>query len=344
MDNLVNLENDNYYTNEINYEPITDPKNEKFSLYPIKYHELWNQYKKQLAAFWKAEEIDFSQDYKDWINLTSEKQYVIKMILAFFANTDGIVNLNISSKLMNEITINEAKIAYTFQMMMENIHSEVYSIMLDNLIRDENEKKFLFDSIKTIPAIEKISTWALKWIDNDVSLAYRIIAFACVEGIFFSGAFATIFWLKKYEGSGKQFMPGLVKSNEFIARDEGMHMLFACELYKLIQNKPSEIEVIKIISDSVDIAKNFNNDSIKCKLVGLNSDLMNQYVEYVADRLIVSLGYKKKYKSTNPFSFMDTIGMLQKTNLHESRPTEYQSAHLIIQSTNFQSISNNDDF
>jgi ribonucleoside-diphosphate reductase subunit M2 len=342
MDNLLDLKNDLYYTEEINSEPITDTKYEKFSLYPIVYHGIWAQYKKQQSAFWKAEEIDFSQDYKDWERLSSDKKYVIKMILAFFANTDGIVNLNISSRLMNEITINEAKTAYAYQMMIENVHSEVYSILLDNLIRDPSEKAHLFDSIKTIPSIKKISDWALKWIDSDKHISYRIIAFACVEGIFFSGAFATIFWLKKYEGSGKLFMPGLIKSNEFISRDESMHQDFACELFKLIINKPSEKEVADIVKESVEIAKNFNNDSIKIKLIGLNSDMMNQYIEYVADRLIVSLGYNKIYKVSNPFSFMDTIGMVQKTNFHEQRATEYQSAHVGFESKNLKILSQDD--
>jgi len=330
------------YTNQMNIEPITDKSNEKFSLYPIKYHGLWTQYKKQQSSFWKAEEIDFSQDYKDWEKLDEDKKHVIKMILAFFANTDGIVNLNIGSRLMNEITINEAKFTYQYQMAMENVHSETYSIMLDNLIKDPIEKNYLLNSITTIPSIKKISDWAIKWINSDVSIGHRIIAFACVEAIFFSGAFATIFWLKKYEGGGKLFMPGLVKSNEFISRDEGLHSDFACELYKLVINKLSEKETHEIIKDSVEISKNFNNETIKCKLVGLNSNLMNQYMEYIADRLSVSLGYTKIYKTPNPFTFMDTIGMMQKTNFHEQRPTEYQSAHLSFESKKF--IIDNEDF
>jgi len=326
--NTIRTSIDEYFDNELNKEPILDESNTRFCIYPIVYQNLWNSYKKQQSAFWKAEEIDFSQDYKDWLNLNEDEQYVIKMILAFFANTDGIVNLNIGSTFLNEITINEAKVAYTYQMMMENIHSESYSLMLDNLIRDKTEKKYLFDAIKTISSIKKISDWALKWINSKTHISKRIVAFACVEGIFFSGAFATIFWLKKYKGSGKLFMPGLIKSNEFIARDEGMHTDFACELFNLIQNKPDKSEIINIIKDSVEIAKNFSIESIKCKLVGLNSDLMNQYIEYVADRLSVSLGYDKIYKVTNPFTFMESIGMLQKTNFHEQRPTEYQSAHI----------------
>ena len=337
---LIDLQIDNYF---INSEPITDKSNERFHLYPITYPTIWNEYKKQLSSFWKAEEIDLSQDFNDWNKLDPDKKHVIKMILAFFANTDGIVNLNISSKFMNEITINEAKIAYTFQMAMENIHQEVYTNLLDNLIKDNEEKEYLFDAIKTIPSIKKMTDWIFKWIESEVSIGIRIIAFACVEGIFFSSAFATIFWLKKYEGSGQLFMPGLMKSNEFISRDEGLHCNFACELFKLVVNKPPFPTVKRLINDSVEIAKNFNNESIKTKLIGLNSDLMNQYIEFVADRLIVSLGYEKIYRATNPFSFMDTIGMLQKTNFHESRPTEYQSAHNKMQNKDL-TLLNDEDF
>lgn len=343
MSSLIDLRIDDYFISNINKEPITDKNNERFYLYPIVYTSLWEQYKKQQSSFWKAEEIDYSQDYNDWEELDEDKQYVIKMILAFFANTDGIINLNISSKFMNEITINEAKITYIYQMAIENVHQEVYSILLDNLIKDPEEKTFLFEAIKTIPSIKKISDWALKWINIDIPIGIRIIAFACIEGIFFSGAFATIFWLKKYEGSGRMFMPGLIKSNEFIARDEGMHVEFACELYKLINNKPNTREVINIIKDSVEIAKNFNNESIKTKLIGLNSTLMNDYIEFIADRLAVSLGYDKIYKTINPFSFMETIGMVQKTNFHENRPTEYQSAHNKISSSNL-TILNAEEF
>ncbi len=338
---LIDTESDIYYDSEINHEPILDKKNERFCLYPLEYTSLWALYKKQQSAFWKAEEIDFSQDYKDWEKLSSQEKHVIKMILAFFANSDGIVNLNISSQLLNKITINEAKVTYNYQMMMENIHSEAYALMLDNLIKDKKEKEKLFNAITTISSIKKISDWAIKWIDSDVHISNKIIAFACVEGIFFSGAFATIFWLKKYKSSGKMFMPGLIKSNEFIARDEGMHVEFACELYKLIVNKPNSKDVLKIIKESVEIAYDFVIESIQCKLVGMNSELMFDYIKYVADRLLVSLGYEKHYKVSNPFTFMDSIGMVQKTNFHEQRPTEYQSAYNTETSREFIC---NDDF
>jgi ribonucleotide reductase beta subunit family protein with ferritin-like domain len=341
MANLINIEQDFHYIKEIEYEPILDKKNERFCLYPIVYNNLWDLYKKQQSAFWKTEEIDCSQDYKDWLELDPNEQQVIKMILAFFANTDGIVNLNISSKLLDKITINEAKVTYVYQMMIENIHSEMYALLLDNLIKDKKEKEHLFNAITTIPSIKKISDWALKWIDSDTHIANRIVAFACIEGIFFSGAFATIFWLKNFKGSGKTFMSGLIKSNEFIARDEGMHCEFACELFKLINNKPTSIEIKNIIVEAVDIAYDFVTESIKCKLIGLNSTLMHQYITYVADRLLVSLGYDKHYKTTNPFSFMDTIGMVQKTNFHELRPSEYQSAY---SSNSSREFVNSEDF
>lgn len=293
MSSLVNINNDEYYTNQIEYEPILDESNRRFTLFPIQYHSLWVQYKKQEKSFWTAEEIDFSQDYKDFETLNNDKKYVIKMILAFFASMDGIVNFNIDENLLKKITINEAITTYRFQAVMESIHNECYSLMIDNLIKDQKEKNYLFNSIKTIPSIKKIADWAIKWIESDVSLAHKIVAFACIEGILFSGAFAIIYWIKNYEGSGKNFMPGLIKSNELISRDEGLHCDFACELYKYINNKLSEKEIHQLIVESVEIAKDFNNESLKCKFIGLNSNLMNQYTEYIADRLVVSLGYSK---------------------------------------------------
>ena len=344
MSNLLNINDDEYYSKKIDYEPLLDESNRRFTLFPIKYNGLWEQYKKQEKSIWTAEEIDFSQDYKDFETLNADKKYVIKMILAFFASMDGIVNFNIDENLLKKITINEAITTYRFQAMMESIHNECYSLMIDNLIKDNKEKLYLFNSIKTIPSIKKIADWALNWINSDTSIAHKIIAFACIEAILFSGAFAIIFWLKKYEGGGRIFMPGLTKSNELISRDEGLHTEFACELYKLLNNKLSDREVNQIITESVDIAKNFNNESIKCKLIGLNATLMNQYIEYVADRLLVSLGYNKLFKSSNPFSFMETIGMMQKTNFHESRATEYKSAHLEYATEETFKILENEDF
>lgn len=344
MSNLTIDNSDDYYTKEIEYEPMFDEANRRFTLFPIQYPTIWAEYKKQEKSLWTAEEIDFSQDYKDFEKLGSDAKYVIKMILAFFASMDGIVNFNIEENLLKKITIIEAITTYRFQAMMEGIHNECYSLMIDNLIKDRSEKTHLFNSIKTIPSIKKIADWAFRWIKSSESITHTIIAFACIEGILFSGAFAIIYWLKKYEGSGNMFMPGLIKSNELISRDEGYHCDFACEFYKLINNKLSEKEVHSIIKEAVDIAKHFNSESIKCKLVGLNVDSMNQYIEYIGDRLSVSLGYSKIFKSQNPFKFMETIGMMQKTNFHESRPTEYKSAHMeyAIESTSLTILSDDD--
>jgi ribonucleotide reductase beta subunit family protein with ferritin-like domain len=309
----IDPENNDYFIGkQINYEPILDESNRRFTLFPIKYPEIWDQYKKQEKSFWTTEEIDFSQDYKHFEKLDGDKKHVIKMILAFFASMDGIVNFNIDENLLKKITINEAITAYRFQATMEGIHNECYSLMIDNLIKDPQEKNYLFNSIKTIPSIEKIADWAIKWIESDITIAHKLVAFACVEGILFSGAFCIIYWFKKYEGGGENFMPGLIKSNELISRDEGLHFDFACELYKYITNKLSEKEVHQIIRESVEIAKNFNENTIKYKLIGINSDKLNKYTEYIADRLSVSLGYSKIYKiPTCPAEWMSTIGMVQ---------------------------------
>jgi len=307
-------------------EPILDEKNSQFTMYPINYQELWNLYQKQLSSFWKPQEIDFSKDYEDFIELNNDEQHYIKRVLAFFAASDGIVNFNLSKRFLQEIKIQEAITCYTFQMMMENIHSESYSIMLDNLIKDSEEKNHLFQSIKTVESVKKLSDWAMRWIESDLSFAHRVVAFAVVEGIFFSGAFASIFWLKRYKSNGRLFLQGLIKSNEFIARDEGMHVQFACEIYKLLSNKLSNEAIIDIINDGVNVAKEFMDDALPIRLLGMNSDNMGEYIEYVADRLFVELGYQKYYKTKNPFVFMETIGMADKTNFFESRPTQYQSA------------------
>lgn len=312
-----------------NYEPILDENNHRFTLFPITYTKLWDNYKKQVASFWKAEEIDFSKDYDDFITLKEEIQEFIKRVLAFFAPSDGIVNFNLQTRFLQEIKIPEAVVTYTYQMMMENIHSEVYSIMLDNLIKDKEEKKYLFNSIKNVESVKLLSDWAIKWIDSDLSFAHRVIAFAVVEGVFFSGAFASIFWLKRYQSNGRLFLPGLIKSNEFIARDEGMHVQFACDIYELLEHKLPSESVYSIVKEGVDIAKIFTNDALPIRLIGMNSESMGEYIEYVADRLLVDLGYRKYYNVKNPFTFMETIGMTGKTNFFEARPTEYQSSHVL---------------
>lgn len=307
-------------------EPILDESNSRFTMYPIQYQGLWDLYQKQLSSFWKPQEIDFSKDYEDFVELSTDEQHYIKRVLAFFAASDGIVNFNLSKRFLQEIKIMEAITCYTFQMMIEGIHSETYSLMLDNLIKDSTEKDHLFQSIKTVESVKKLGDWAMHWIESDLSFAHRVVAFAVVEGIFFSGAFASIFWLKRYKSNGRLFLQGLVKSNEFIARDEGMHVQFACEIYKLLQTKLSKEAVFEIIDDGVRVAKIFMKDALPIRLLGMNSDSMEQYIECVADRLLMDLGYKKMYNTPNPFVFMETIGMLGKSNFFESRPTDYQSA------------------
>lgn len=309
------------------YEPLFDSKYSKHTLYPINFPEIFGKYKEQLNAFWSPDEIDFSTDYADWETLKDNEKKVLEFILAFFSNSDSIVNLNISERLLDEIQPPEAKYAYNFQMAMENIHSEVYSMLIETYIKDESRKKYLFDSIKTIPTIKAIADWGFKWIDNNnISFAERIIAFACIEGILFSGAFAVIFWFKHHKNNGRAFLPGLMKSNELISRDEGMHTDFACTLYKYINNKLSNDTVNNIVKEAIEISMNFNASLLETKLIGLNVDLLNEYSKYVGDRLLVSLGYSKLYNNKNPFSFMETIGMVQKTNFHESRPSEYRKS------------------
>jgi ribonucleotide reductase beta subunit family protein with ferritin-like domain len=307
-------------------EPILDESNSRFTMYPIQYQGLWDLYQKQLSSFWKPQEIDFSKDYEDFVELSADEQHYIKRVLAFFAASDGIVNFNLSKRFLQEIKIMEAITCYTYQMMIEGIHSETYSLMLDNLIKDPTEKDFLFQSIKTVESVKKLGDWAMHWIESDLSFAHRVVAFAVVEGIFFSGAFASIFWLKRYKSNGRLFLQGLVKSNEFIARDEGMHVQFACEIYKLLETKLSKEAMFTIIDDGVKVAKIFMKDALPIRLLGMNSESMEQYIECVADRLSMDLGYKKMYNTPNPFVFMETIGMLGKSNFFESRPTDYQSA------------------
>lgn len=312
-----------------NIEPLLDPENERFTMFPIKFPKIWEMYKMQQELYWKAEEIDFTGDVDDFEKLSDDEQHFVKMILAFFASSDGIVNFNLRERFINEIKITEAQVVYGWQQMIENVHSEVYSLMLENIIKDPVEKNKLFNSIQTVESIKKMADWAFKWIESSESIAHRIIAFAAVEGIFFSGAFASIYWLKKYRNRGKNIMNGLVKSNQFIARDEGMHTLFACLLYSMILNKLDKSTVHNIIKEAVEISKMFNSDAIRCELIGMNIDLMHQYIEYIGDTLCVMLGYDKIYNSENPFNFMESIGILNKNNFFESRSSEYQSAHTV---------------
>ncbi|EJP64802.1 hypothetical protein ACQRIT_003953 [Beauveria bassiana] len=304
-------------------EPLLQENPQRFVLFPIKYHEIWQMYKKAEASFWTAEEIDLSKDLHDWNNrLTADEQYFISHILAFFAASDGIVNENLVERFSGEVQIPEARCFYGFQIMMENIHSETYSLLIDTYIKEQAQRTYLFNAIDTIPCIRKKADWALRWIsDKESTFAQRLVAFAAVEGIFFSGAFASIFWLKK-----RGLMPGLTFSNELISRDEGLHTDFACLLHSHLNNRASK-EIIKtIITDAVTIEKEFLTEALPCGLLGMNATLMQQYIEFVADRLLVALGNEKIYKSTNPFDFMENISLGGKTNFFEKRVGEYQKA------------------
>ena len=310
----------------IEKEPILEENPNRFVLFPIKYDKLWEAYKKAESSFWTAEEIDFSKDTNDWDKLTDNEQYFIKNIIAFFAGSDGIVLENLVGNFCNEIQIPEARCFYGFQIAIENIHSEVYSLLIDKYVKDVKEKDTLFNAIEEIPCVKRKAEWAIKWMSKDrASFAKRVVAFAVVEGIFFSGSFCAIFWLKK-----RGLMPGLTFSNELISRDEGMHTDFAVLIYSMLVNKLDSEEIYKIVTEAVEIEKNFINDSIPCAMIGMNSDLMSQYIEYVADRLIVQLGYAKYYNSENPFDFMQLISMENKTNFFEKRVSEYSLANVKV--------------
>jgi ribonucleoside-diphosphate reductase beta chain len=301
-------------------EPILKENPNRFVLFPIQNDEVWQMYKKAEASFWTAEEIDLSQDLKDWENLNDGERHFISHVLAFFAASDGIVNENLAVNFMNEVQIPEARCFYGFQIMMENIHSETYSLLIDTYVKKQSEKDHLFNALETVPAVGKKGEWALKWIESE-NFAERLIAFAAVEGIFFSGSFCSIFWMKK-----RGLMPGLTFSNELISRDEGLHCDFACLLYKMLVNKLPEERVQEIIRDAVTIEQEFVTDALPVDLIGMNAKLMSQYIEFVADRLLGELGCKKIYNSTNPFDFMEMISLQGKTNFFEKRVGEYQKA------------------
>jgi ribonucleoside-diphosphate reductase beta chain len=297
-------------------------KKNRFVIFPIKYQQIWKQYKKQISCFWTAEEIDLSKDLEDFKKLSDNEKHFITHILAFFAGSDGIVIENLGTRFLSETHIPEARCAYGFQLMMENIHGETYSLLIDTLIKDDTEKTHLFNAIDTIPCIAKKANWALKWIEDDTSnFATRLVAFACVEGIFFSGSFCAIYWLKK-----RGLMPGLTFSNELISRDEGMHTDFACLMYSMLDEKLNKETLYSIIRDCVNIEKEFIVESIPCNLIGMNSIMMCQYIEFVADRLILQLGYPKIYNVENPFQFMELISLENKTNFFEKRVSEYSLA------------------
>ncbi|ORX95228.1 ribonucleoside-diphosphate reductase small chain [Basidiobolus meristosporus CBS 931.73] len=303
-------------------EPLLKPNPRRFVLFPIKYHDVWQMYKKAEASIWTAEEVDLSKDMNDWEKLNDGERHFISHVLAFFAASDGIVNENLVERFSNEVQIPEARFFYGFQVMIENIHSETYSLLIDTYIRDTDERNKLFNAIDTIPCIKKKADWALKWIsDTESTFATRLVAFAAVEGIFFSGSFASIFWLKK-----RGLMPGLTFSNELISRDEGLHTDFACLLFSLLRKRPSVSTVTSIITEAVLIEQEFLTDALPVGLIGMNAKLMSQYIEFVADRLLVALGCPKVYNSENPFDFMDLISLQGKTNFFEKRVSDYQKS------------------
>lgn len=320
-------------------EILLQPEHNRFVTFPIKFNSPWKMYKNSVACFWTPEEIDLTKDMNDWEKLNDNEKHFIKYVLGFFAASDGIVNLNIMDRFLQEVQMMEARYFYNYQIMMENIHSETYALLLDTYIKDEKEKNKLLNSIKTIPCIKRKAEWALKWIENDeASFSKRLVIFAAVEGIHFSGSFAAIFWLKK-----RGLMPGLSFSNQLISRDEGQHTDFACLLYSMMNEKLSVEEVNGIISEAVDIEIEFITESLPCSLLGMNSDEMKKYIKFVADRLLLQLGYKKLYNEKNPFDFMDMISMEQKGNFFETKISEYSKAGVLDESSNLE-LTFTDDF
>lgn len=307
-------------------EPILAQNNSRFVLFPIKYDAIWKMYKKAEASFWTAEEIDLEQDRRDWLDRTDDEKHFISYVLAFFASSDGIVIENLASRFMTEVTVPEARAFYGFQIMMENIHSETYSLLIDTFIHEQDKKELLFKSIETIPCIQAKAEWALKWITSTNSFAERLVAFAIVEGIFFSASFCAIFWLKK-----RGLMPGLCFSNELIARDESCHLEFACLLYSLLQNKLSQERIYEIVQEAVECEKRFVQEALSCSLIGMNSVSMCQYVEFVSDRLLYDLGCEKLYNTQNPFEWMELISLQGKANFFEKRESNYQKTGVSLQ-------------
>lgn len=318
-------------------EPILIEDPNRFVIFPIKHSDIWEYYKKAEASFWTAEEIDLSQDLIDWGKLNDGERHFVSHVLAFFAASDGIVNENLAENFVSEVQYAEAKFFYGFQIMMENIHSETYSLLIDTYIKDVAEKDNLFRALDTIDCVKKKGQWALKWIESD-SFVERLLAFAAVEGIFFSGSFCSIFWLKK-----RGLMPGLTFSNELISRDEGLHCDFACHIYnKHIVNKIPNERIIEIITDAVEIEQEFVVDALPVDLIGMNSKLMSQYIEFCADRLLESLGCDRYYNAENPFDFMEMISLQGKTNFFEKRVAEYQKSGVANESS--KTFSLDEDF
>eukprot|EP00747_Dinoflagellata_sp_TGD_P139440 gnl/TRDRNA2_/TRDRNA2_175892_c0_seq44.p1 gnl/TRDRNA2_/TRDRNA2_175892_c0~~gnl/TRDRNA2_/TRDRNA2_175892_c0_seq44.p1 ORF type:complete len:350 (-),score=83.55 gnl/TRDRNA2_/TRDRNA2_175892_c0_seq44:157-1206(-) len=302
-------------------DPLLMENPQRWVMFPIQYPQVWEMYKKHEASFWTAEEIDLSQDNKDWESLAEKEQHFIKHILAFFAASDGIVLENLAGAFSTEIQIPEARAFYGFQIAMENIHSETYSLLIEQYVKDPVERNSIFDAIHTMPAVKEKAEWAIQWMNQDNSFAERVVAFACVEGVLFSGSFCAIYWLKK-----RGLMPGLTFSNELISRDEGLHAEFACLIYSMLQNPLPEDVVHDIVRGAVQVERKFICDALSCDLIGMNSDLMTRYIEFVADRLLAALGHKKLFNSVNPFDWMELISLQGKTNFFEKRVGEYQKA------------------
>jgi ribonucleoside-diphosphate reductase beta chain len=306
-------------------EPILQETLDRFILFPIQHHDLWHMYKKAKAAFWVPEEVDLSDDIKDWqLKLNDNERHFISTVLAFFANVDSIINENLAAKFLKEVQIPEAKQFYGFQIAIEGIHQEMYSVLIETLIKDVNKRHQLFNAIHTIPSVQKKASWTLKWINDNQPFAKRLVAFACVEGILFSGSFCSIYWLKK-----RGLMPGLGHSNELISRDEGLHTDFACLLYSMIVNKLTQDDIEDIVKEAVTYEKEFVKEALQVPLIGMNSDLMCQYIEYVADRLVYALGYNKIYHTVNPFDWMELISMEGKTNFFEKRVSDYAKSGVL---------------
>lgn len=310
-------------------EPLLRENPRRFVVFPIEYHDIWQMYKKAEASFWTAEEVDLSKDIQHWEALKPDERHFISHVLAFFAASDGIVNENLVERFSQEVQVTEARCFYGFQIAMENIHSEMYSLLIDTYIKDPKEREYLFNAIETMPCVKKKADWALRWIgDKEATYGERVVAFAAVEGIFFSGSFASIFWLKK-----RGLMPGLTFSNELISRDEGLHCDFACLMFKHLVHKPAEQRVREIITNAVRIEQEFLTEALPVKLIGMNCTLMKQYIEFVADRLMLELGFNKIFRVENPFDFMENISLEGKTNFFEKRVGEYQRMGVMSNST-----------
>jgi len=323
-------------------EPLLQENPNRFVIFPIKYPRVWEMYKKAEASFWTAEEVDLAHDLIDYEKLTADEQFFIKHVLAFFAASDGIVNENLVERFCGEVQIPEARFFYGFQIAIENIHSETYSLLIDTYVKDKQEKAHLFNALETVPCVRKKANWALRWIEESSRFAERLVAFAVVEGIFFSGSFCAIFWLKK-----RGLMPGLTFSNELISRDEGMHCDFACLLYSMLENKLTDAELHAIIGEAVVHEKEFVCEALSVDLIGMNSKLMSQYIEFCADRLLVALDAPKLYNATNPFDWMELISLQGKTNFFERRVSEYQKAGVmssVAKNNSSDDIMNQNEF